>query len=93
MSKFSTLQESLLNNKDIFVTMYGGMAYNPLLTDMVELEQKFTVLKQRPAGKAGNYTFTTGAGFFIKYWPITKKMKSKSKQSRYVWVVMKGEWK
>lgn len=49
--------------------------------------------KQRPAGKVGNYTFTTGAGFFIKYWPITKKMKSKSKQSRYVRVVMKGEWK
>lgn len=83
MSKFSALQESLLNNKDIFVTMYGGMVYNPLLTDMIELEQKFTVLKQRPAG----------AGFFLKHWPITKKMKSKSKQSRYVRVVMKGEWK
>lgn len=93
MAKFSALQESLLNSKDIFVTMYGGMAYNPLLTDMTELEQKFVVLKKRPAGKVGNYTFTTEAGFFIKYWPATKKMKSKSKQSRYVRVVMKGEWK
>lgn len=51
------------------------------------------IAKQRPVGKVGNYTFTTEAGFFIKYWPITKKMKSKSKQSRYVRVVMKGEWK
>lgn len=30
---------------------------------------------------------------YIMYWPVVKKMKSKSKQSRYVWVVMKGEWK
>lgn len=31
--------------------------------------------------------------FYIKYWPVVKKMKSKSKQPRYVRVVMKGEWK
>ena len=43
-------------------------------------------------GEIAVNTFTTFKRY-IKYWPITKKMKSKSKQSRYVRVVMKGEWK
>lgn len=30
---------------------------------------------------------------YVKCYPVAKKMKSKSKQSRYVRVVMKGEWK
>lgn len=43
-------------------------------------------------GRRGGKTFTTYRRY-IKYRPIIKKMKSKSKQSRYVRVVMKGEWK
>lgn len=43
-------------------------------------------------GSSGGRTVTTYRRY-IMYWPITKKMKSKSKQSRYVRVVMKGEWK
>lgn len=86
MNKFSALQESLLNSKDIFVTMYGGMAYNPLLTDMTELEQKFTVLKQRPVCKIGEFYLASWDELLPKR---TKLLQSKSKQPRIVSVVCK----
>lgn len=86
MYKLSLAQESLLNTKDKFVTMYGGVAYNPLLVDMAQLEQKFTVLKQRPTGKIGEFYFCSWDELLIKR---TKLLKSKSKQSRLISVVCK----
>lgn len=103
MYKLSPAQESLLKTKDKFVTMYGGIAYNPLFTDMAQLEQKFVVLKQRPTGKIGGLYLAARCGGktgMVKLmWEDecsklfshkhVKLLQSKSKQPRIVSVVCK----
>lgn len=62
------------------------------MIDINTMREIFDKSKVFEIGKSGGKTFIIN-GHYIKYWPVVKKMKSKSKQPRYVRVVMKGEWK
>lgn len=71
-----------------------GDTQEQIKQSLVEYLDKFSIVDDMDKRYDDFYCgFVDYFNKYIKYYPNIKKMKSKSKQPRYVRVVMKGEWK